>query len=138
MGCTYEHTETVVTCTRPAHFPARWGPSTERGAWIQDRSPNSVQLIATSKGRISFLQGSITGYINHTPDRSRAQEPWSSQDKHSGIFVDFLIFFFVLFLFLLIWGRRRGRGREREKERMRGTGSIWKELEKGKISKYNV
>lgn len=51
------HNKNVAVHTRPAQIQAREGPSTERGRVDTSPTPNKnyLQLIPTSKGKISFL-----------------------------------------------------------------------------------
>lgn len=56
------------TCTGPAWVKARTSPSTERGSGHKSQPSirSYLQLIATSKEKISSLQWSIMRFMNHT------------------------------------------------------------------------
>lgn len=71
--CTYELTETVTACTRPAQVQTRQNPSMRRGSGnkLPPQSKNYLWSTPAWKKKITFLQWSATGYIKQS---SRASE----------------------------------------------------------------
>lgn len=77
-------TETLARCTRPAPTQTRQGHSTEKGKRTQGPTPhqkNYLQLIL-EKGKLSFLQWSVTGYMDHPLFQACA---WHRQCKSSSV-----------------------------------------------------
>lgn len=61
--------QTTPTNTKPVQVQARWGPSPKRGKWTWDPTTTQEDILRvkpTNKGKISFCQWTLPGYINHT------------------------------------------------------------------------
>lgn len=56
---------TMAAHTGPEQIQARWGSSNEKGKWTWSPMPNQEVIC---KGKIGFLQWSLTGYINQTSE----------------------------------------------------------------------
>lgn len=97
--CTYGLTEIVTVCTRPAQIQARQKSEHQEEEMGTMSHPNQEAIrnwYLLGEGKIGFIQGSNTGYINHTLGHLLCSG-WDGKHKlDSGILVP-LKFYFCLF-----------------------------------------
>jgi hypothetical protein len=93
-------TVTVTACTRPTHLQGQiqhW-----EGKWTQispHPQPRShLQLILAGKRKLSFLQWTVTGYINHTAKQAPCPGVGGQHKTNSMVFCLFVCLFACLLL----------------------------------------
>lgn len=104
--------------TQDLHSSPQTRPSRMEKGWAQ--SPTSNQ--EAHRGKISFLQQNVPGYINHTPEQASCKEVINT--KWISCFYEYFLlqligFCFVFSLIFLVFEREHESGEDLRTEKLR-------------------